>query len=34
MGAIPTLGEHTATILKDLGFDAAQIAAWKQAGLI
>ena len=34
MGAIPTLGEHTATILKDLGFDAAQIAAWKQAGSI
>jgi itaconate CoA-transferase len=34
MGAIPALGEHTAAILKDLGFDAAQIAAWKQAGVI
>jgi itaconate CoA-transferase len=34
MGAIPALGEHTAAILKGLGFDAAQIAAWKQAGVI
>jgi crotonobetainyl-CoA:carnitine CoA-transferase CaiB-like acyl-CoA transferase len=34
MGVIPALGGHTAAILKDLGFDAAQIAAWKQAGVI
>jgi len=30
IGAIPALGEHTADILKGLGFDAAQIAVWKQ----
>ena len=34
MGPIPAVGEHTAAILEDLGFDAAQIAAWKQAGVI
>jgi itaconate CoA-transferase len=34
MGPIPALGEHTAAILTDLGFDGPTIAAWKQKGLI
>ncbi len=34
MGPIPALGEHTAAILTELGFDGPTIAAWKQKGLI
>ncbi|HEY6359314.1 MAG TPA: hypothetical protein VIX35_13820, partial [Vicinamibacterales bacterium] len=34
MGPIPALGEHTAAILTELGFDGPTIAAWKQRGLI
>ena len=34
MGAVPALGEHTAAILAELGFDAATIAAWRQEGTV
>jgi len=34
MGPIPALGEHTAAILGELGFDGSTIAAWKQKGLL
>ena len=29
MGAIPELGQHTESILTELGFDAVTIARWK-----
>ena len=34
MGAIPALGQHTDTILKELGFDDSRIAAWRREGMI
>jgi itaconate CoA-transferase len=34
MRAIPTLGEHSDTILEELGFDRRTIAAWRQEGAI
>jgi itaconate CoA-transferase len=34
MGPIPALGEQTAAILAELGFDGSSIAAWKQKGLL
>ena len=34
MGAVPALGEHTATILKELGFSVEAIAAWRAEGTI
>ena len=34
MGAVPALGEHTEAILKELGFEAATIAAWKKSKII
>ncbi len=34
LGPIPALGEHTASILAELGFDGSSIAAWKQKGLL
>jgi itaconate CoA-transferase len=34
MGAIPALGEHTETILGELGIDRGTIAEWHQAGII
>jgi itaconate CoA-transferase len=34
MGAIPALGEHTASILSELGFDRQTIATWQQNGVI
>ncbi len=34
MGAIPALGEHSAAILAELGFDAGTIQRWKQEGVI
>jgi itaconate CoA-transferase len=34
MGPIPALGEHTAAILSELGFDGSSIAAWKEKGLL
>jgi itaconate CoA-transferase len=34
LGPIPALGEHTASILMELGFDGSSIAAWKQKGLV
>jgi itaconate CoA-transferase len=30
MGAVPALGEHTESILKEIGFDADTISAWKK----
>jgi len=30
MGAVPALGEHTEAILKELGFEAVTIAAWRK----
>ena len=34
MNAIPALGQHTDTILGELGFDARTIAAWRASGAI
>jgi crotonobetainyl-CoA:carnitine CoA-transferase CaiB-like acyl-CoA transferase len=34
MGPIPALGQHTDAILKEIGFDAPAIAAWRQRGVI
>jgi len=34
MGAVPTVGEHTETILKELGYDRDTIAGWRDAGVI
>jgi itaconate CoA-transferase len=34
MGAVPALGEHTQSILDELGFDAATIASWRSTGVI
>jgi itaconate CoA-transferase len=34
MGPVPALGEHTAAILAELGFEDPSIAAWKQKGLL
>jgi itaconate CoA-transferase len=34
MDPIPALGEHTDAILRELGFDSAMIAAWRQAKMI
>ena len=34
MGAVPALGEHTGTILGELGYDRATIAGWRQSGVI
>lgn len=34
MGAVPALGEHTDAILKELGFGAEAIAAWRAEGTI
>jgi itaconate CoA-transferase len=34
MGPIPALGEHTDAILGELGFDAATIARWREAGIV
>jgi len=34
MGAVPALGEHTETILQELGFDRAAIAGWRREGVI
>ena len=34
MNRIPAVGEHTDTILGELGFDAATIAAWHRDGMI
>ena len=34
MGAVPALGQHSAQILGELGFDAAAIAAWRKEQMI
>jgi itaconate CoA-transferase len=34
MGAVPAIGEHTTSILNELGFDQALVSAWRQAGVI
>jgi itaconate CoA-transferase len=34
MGAIPALGQHSESILAELGFDASTIADWKNRGVL
>jgi crotonobetainyl-CoA:carnitine CoA-transferase CaiB-like acyl-CoA transferase len=34
MGPVPALGQHSAAILAELGFDAPTIARWKQEGVV
>ena len=34
MGAVPALGEHTDTILVELGYDRETIAGWREGGII
>ena len=34
MGAIPTVGQHSESILTELGFDENAIAQWRQTGVI
>jgi itaconate CoA-transferase len=34
MGAIPDLGEHTDSILRELGYDAATVEDWRQRGVV
>jgi itaconate CoA-transferase len=34
MGAIPALGQHSESILAELGFDASTIADWKNKGVL
>ena len=34
MGAVPSLGEHTESILAELGFDADVVAGWRRQGVI
>ena len=33
MEGVPELGAHTESILQELGYDAATVAAWRQAGI-
>jgi itaconate CoA-transferase len=34
MGAIPALGQHSQSILEELGYDAGTIASWRDQGVI
>jgi itaconate CoA-transferase len=34
MNEVPALGQHTDTVLAELGFDAREIATWKKTGVI
>jgi itaconate CoA-transferase len=34
MAAIPALGQHSESVLKELGFDSLTIDRWKQEGVI
>jgi itaconate CoA-transferase len=34
MGAVPAVGEHTETILAELGYDRETIAGWRKGGVI
>ena len=34
MGDVPALGQHTGTVLKELGFDAETIARWQKEAVI
>jgi formyl-CoA transferase len=34
MGPVPALGEHTGAVLTELGYTAAQIADFRQSGVI
>ena len=34
MGAIPALGEHTETILGELGIDRGTVGEWRREGII
>lgn len=34
MGPVPALGEHSAAVLGEIGFDAATVAEWRDKGII
>jgi crotonobetainyl-CoA:carnitine CoA-transferase CaiB-like acyl-CoA transferase len=34
MGSVPALGQHSESILRELGFAAAAIEAWREDGMI
>ena len=34
MGPVPALGQHTDSVLGELGYDAATIDAWRRAGIV
>jgi hypothetical protein len=34
MGDIPALGQHSQSILEELGYDAGTIAGWRREGVI
>ncbi len=34
MGAVPAIGEHTETILAELGYNQATISGWREGGII
>jgi crotonobetainyl-CoA:carnitine CoA-transferase CaiB-like acyl-CoA transferase len=34
MGAIPALGEHSESVLRELGYTRDTITQWKQTGVI
>jgi crotonobetainyl-CoA:carnitine CoA-transferase CaiB-like acyl-CoA transferase len=34
MGPVPALGEHSEAVLREIGFDAATVAAWRRDGIV
>ena len=34
MGSVPSLGQHSQSILEELGFDAGTIAGWRKEQMI
>ena len=34
MRPVPAVGQHTAAILEELGFNAVEIAEWRRAGIV
>jgi crotonobetainyl-CoA:carnitine CoA-transferase CaiB-like acyl-CoA transferase len=34
IGEVPAVGQHTESLLQELGFDRATIAGWRRAGVI